>query len=203
MSTPPDVIEKLIDNRVTEVQRQVAESVKAAVGALRVEPPPKWHGRVVAGIAFVLGLTIVMSLIFISRNLDILNAIINSNMLGNPHFAWSSMGVLGQVSLRILAVYFGAAAMLAGTATAFYSASGRTDLSGEGHGVKVALATASPGIAAVLCGAIVVCVCASLPISARYDGERLSPTDRTAAFKTADEVLKEAGVKERKPIKGE
>ena len=158
-------------------------------------PPPAWQGFVVGGIALVLAVAIIASLMFISRNMDILADVIQSNRAGNPQFAWASMGVLGQVSLRILAVYFGAAAMLAGTATAFYSTSDKTTLSGDGKqaGVSFALATASPGIAAVVAGGVVICIAVTSHVHASYSGELgaplVTPTSAMSDFPTASEVL--------------
>ena len=180
-----------IDLTTAQGQEEFASVLVAKLKPAVPAAPPGWHG----GTAVVLGIAIVASLVFISRNLDILSSVIESNKLGKPQFAWSSMGLLGQISLRILAIYFGAAAMLAGTATAFYSTAERTTASGEGKGLQLALATASPGIAAVAAGAIVICVAVTATIHARYGSDEQpvevgASESRKSTLRSLEEVLR-------------
>jgi hypothetical protein len=124
----------------------------------------KWPGRVIAFFAMVLGIVLIGSAVFVGyffKSLEIV-AVIPKSGEGAQLI---SMGILTKAAFGILAVYFGAAAMLAGAATAFYTSRGSHQVNASAGGAAFAVATASPGVAAVIAGAVVVVAVLYMPLS--------------------------------------
>jgi hypothetical protein len=165
--------------------------------------PPSWQGFVMKGTAGVLWTVILASLLFIAWNTFVIANIVGTFKPHSPMYSWAGMNILSGTMLRTLAIFFGAAVMFAGAATAFYTIGQSINVSGEkGSGadaLKFAVATASPGVIAVLAGAFVISVAVLSKIESQLSGQPGQETfnmglvqSSPAAIPTAAEVLKQA-----------
>jgi hypothetical protein len=166
-------------------------------------PPPSWQGFVMKGTAAVLWIVIVASLVFIAWNTFVIASIAGAFKTHSPMYSWAGMNILSGTMLRTLAIFFGAAVMFAGAATAFYTLGHTTNISGQqGAGadaLKFAVATASPGVIAVLAGGFVITVAVLSKIESQLnspsDGHLFTagtPVALPARIPSAAEVLKQA-----------
>lgn len=143
--------------------------------------PPHWAASIFGGMALVLFVTILVSPVFVLLIVRAMYHLAQTNTELNPLFTWSSMTMLGLISMRFLAIYFGATVMLAGTAVAFHALEGQSQASGEvPGGFKAALATTSPGLLVVTAGAVVICVALITHIPNQYQGEVSPPPTKSS-----------------------
>lgn len=161
-----------------EVKQSASESRNSA---------PKWQRNILAMTAVALFTTLGSALIFIAWTA---NTLFNLGALhpDDALYSWTSMTVLANTTMRVLGIFFGAACMFAGAATAFYVTGQTNNLSGGGgqgsNAFQFALATASPGIVAILAGAAVVVLSVYAKSTFQY-----TPAGRSSAAPTTASAL--------------
>ena len=156
---------------------------------------PKWQRSILTMTAIALFITLGCALIFIAWTANVLFSL-GGMHTDDPLYSWTSMTVLANTTMRVLGIFFGAGCMFAGAATAFYTVGHNTNISGGGgqasSAFQFAIATASPGIIAIVAGATVVVSTVYAKSTFQYTpGTRNTPaTSSTNALPSPEELFK-------------
>lgn len=119
----------------------------------------RWQRGLWIGVAGALGFTGLLLLAGVGYTVYQVTQVVSANA-GDRYFAYSGMTLLTLVMLRLLAILVGGGMAFAGLIVSFYTHSRATELSGSqgdgATGLKGSLTTSSPGIAAIVVGALVI-----------------------------------------------
>lgn len=157
---------------------------------------PQWQHSILRMTAIALFVTLGCALIFIAWTANTLFTL-GALHADDPLYSWTSMAVLANTTMRVLGIFFGAACMFAGAATAFYTAGQSTNITGGGgqstNAFQFALATASPGIVAIVAGAAVVVLAVYAKSTFQYTpGGRAVPASSSSNVMLSPEELFES-----------
>lgn len=116
-----------------------------------------WQRGLWVGVAYGLGLMGLLLLAFVGYTVMRVADLMSAEGAKDLSFAFSGMTLITLTLLRLLAMLVGAGMVFGGLVVSFYTHAQATQVQGEGgQGIKGGLATHSPGITAIVVGAIVI-----------------------------------------------
>ncbi len=135
----------------------------------------KWQRSIWYGAGLGLALTIAVLVWFMSSTVTEVVRIIAAQKNPDLVFVFASTSMVTLSLLRLLAIVVGAAIAFAGLAVSFFTHEKATTITGEtgsqdGSKTAAALATHSPGIAAVVVGSVIIAIALLAKSSHTYEG---------------------------------
>lgn len=141
---------------------------------------PQWQRVLLTATGVALAITLAALLLFIWWHTAQLHELA-SRTNSSESFAWGAIGLMNVFMIRLLAILCGTAVMFGGVATAFFTIERDIKMSGgathDKSALKGALATASPGVVAVLAGAVVI----GMAVNSRVDSQFTPSATHTEA----------------------
>jgi hypothetical protein len=124
-------------------------------------PTEKWQQAVWIGAGLALFGILVALVWFVGSTVTDLVVVFGQQKDAQPVFILSGIALVTLTLIRILAIFLGGAIAFAGLAVSFFVHQQMTSLDtsvthGDSEAAKVALATSSPGIVAVVIGAVII-----------------------------------------------
>ena len=148
-----------------------------------------WQQAVWIGVACALGMTVLLLMIIVAYVLHLGADVFSKHAGEDLAFTYAGISLITLTLIRLLAVFFGASLSFGGLVVSYYTHTHTTHLAGSGgtgeSTGKASLSTNSPGIAAILIGALVIIGALFARGEQQYEAPTIETTTTTGSGNAA------------------